>query len=85
MEQLRSWLREHYLPVILVAATPAAEAACISRNGLTVVDVLRTQSTVTGFNGGRLPSLQRCTDPPPAGARMAHDACNAPPPPPTPV
>lgn len=52
MEVVRGWLREQYLPVVLVAATPAAEAICAGRNGLSVVDLLRTQATVSGFNGG---------------------------------
>lgn len=51
MEEVKGWLRQQYLPVVLIAATPAAEAACATRNGLSLVDVFRTQSVVTGFNG----------------------------------
>ncbi len=52
MEQLRGWLQDHFLPVVAVAATPAAEAICQGRNGLSLVDLLRTQAHVGGLNGG---------------------------------
>ncbi len=52
LEQFRAWLQDRYLPLVAVAASPAAEAICVSRNGLSLVEVLRTQSMVTGLNGG---------------------------------
>jgi hypothetical protein len=37
----RSWALESYTPVVMVVASPAAEAAVQSKNGLTVADMLR--------------------------------------------
>lgn len=49
--QLRQWLQELYQPVVMVAATPAAEAILQARNGLSLVDLLRPYSNVAGLNG----------------------------------
>lgn len=60
MEGLRAWLEEQFAPVVLVAATPAAEAICAGQNGLSIVDLLRTQSIVSGLNGARNAGQSAC-------------------------
>lgn len=36
-----AWLRDHFLPTVLVAGSPQAEALVFSKNGLQLVDLLR--------------------------------------------
>ncbi|KAG1664040.1 hypothetical protein FOA52_010459 [Chlamydomonas sp. UWO 241] len=45
--ETRAWLQERHQPVLMVAADPAAEAMCMERNGLSLVDVLRPFSHLT--------------------------------------
>ena len=52
---LREWAEDRLAPVVLVAATPAAEAIVADASGLTLVDLLRPQVHVTGMNGERCP------------------------------
>lgn len=51
MEDVKVWLQEHYLPVVLVAATPAAEAIASARNGLSIAELLRPYSHLSQLNG----------------------------------
>jgi hypothetical protein len=50
---IRVWLQELFAPVVLVAATPAADGIITARNGLTLVDLLRPYSHVTQLSGKR--------------------------------
>jgi hypothetical protein len=54
---LRAWLQDKYNPVVAVVSTPGAEAICIHRNGLNVVDVLRPFGTLQNLNGASLCSF----------------------------
>jgi hypothetical protein len=51
MDQLKAWLLERFQPVVLVAASPAAENICLQASGLTVVDLLRPTCTVNQLSG----------------------------------
>lgn len=51
MDNLRDWVKETYNPVVVVAATGAAEAICSSKNGLSVVDLMRPFSHVPRVEG----------------------------------
>lgn len=53
------WLRDQYQPVVLVAGTPAAEAICSSKNGLTLVDMLRPFGHVRQLDG-KATSISSC-------------------------
>lgn len=55
---LKLWIQEMYQPVCMVVASPAAEALSQSKNGLSLVDILRPHSHVPQLNGG----LQREQD-----------------------
>ena len=43
--RLHTWLGEHFSPLVLVIASPDAEALC-ARNGLSVVDLLAPHCSV---------------------------------------
>ncbi|MEW5318844.1 MAG: hypothetical protein WDW38_010029, partial [Sanguina aurantia] len=47
---LKLWLQELYQPVCMIVASPAAEALCQSKNGLSLVDILRPHSHVSQLN-----------------------------------
>jgi primosomal protein N' len=49
--EVRALVQARYAPVVLVAATPAAEALCQAANGLTIVELLQPYSHVTGISG----------------------------------
>lgn len=49
---LKLWIQELYQPVCMVVASPAAEALCQSKNGLSLVDIFRPHSQVPQLNGG---------------------------------
>ena len=51
--EVRQWVSDHFLPAVMVAATPAAENICLSRNGLSIVDILRPHSNVSQLNGAQ--------------------------------
>ena len=51
MDSLRAWIDARFAPAIYVASAPAAEAICVSKNGLSIVDVLRPFSQIVGLNG----------------------------------
>ena len=51
MNEVKHWISDQFLPVVMVAASPAAENICLSRNGLNVVDILRPYSHVQQLNG----------------------------------
>ena len=55
--QLRLWLQDLSAPVVMVAATPAAEAAIAGRNGLSLVDLLRPYSALSNLNGAVLAAV----------------------------
>ncbi len=55
MMALKQWIGDTFTPVVLVAATPAAEAICVSKNGLSIVDLLRPFSVITRLDGARAP------------------------------
>lgn len=48
---VRSIIEERFLPTVLVTGTPAAEALVQSKNGLSIVDILRPYSHVRNLNG----------------------------------
>ncbi|KAI8476140.1 MAG: ER-golgi trafficking TRAPP I complex 85 kDa subunit-domain-containing protein [Monoraphidium minutum] len=50
MESLRAEIKERLAPVVLVAGTPAAEAALAGPSGLSITDFLRPQARVAGMN-----------------------------------
>ncbi len=56
--QLRLWLQDLSAPVVMVAATPAAEASIAGRNGLSLVDLLRPYSALSNLNGATLVGSQ---------------------------
>lgn len=63
IEWMRGWVQQLYRPVVLVASSPEAEAMCQSKNGLTVVDLLRPFSRVQNLSGeGRHPLRLRSCD-----------------------
>lgn len=54
MQEVLAWFQtELFSPVVVVAATPAADSILAGRNGLTLVDLLRPFNEVTGINGKR--------------------------------
>ena len=53
MVDVRSWVESHFHAVVLVACTPAADNICSSKNGLSIVDVLRPYSHIPQLNGAR--------------------------------
>eukprot|EP00798_Chlamydomonas_sp_ICE-L_P000836 gene836-33567_t len=48
--ELRSWIYDTFLPVVMVSGTSAAENICLCRNGLSLVDILRPYGHVTQLN-----------------------------------
>lgn len=47
---LRSWVRDRFVPVVMVLSSKEAEEICRGKNGLTLVDVLRTFGNVPRVN-----------------------------------
>jgi hypothetical protein len=48
---IRTLIEERFAPTVLVTATPAAEALVQTKNGLSIVDILRPYSHVRNLNG----------------------------------
>ena len=59
--RLHTWLGEHFSPLVLVIASPDAEALC-ARNGLSVVDLLAPHCSVKP-NGACLATPRRAAAP----------------------
>jgi hypothetical protein len=55
MEEVKAWLESLYAPAIAVAASSAAETLLQTRNGLSVVDLLRPFGFVPQLNGELTP------------------------------
>ena len=47
----RVWVQDLHAPCVMVAASPAAEQLCVSRNGLRIVDMLRPVSRLSQLRG----------------------------------
>jgi hypothetical protein len=63
MSRFRAWTAEHYSPLVLVIASPEAEAVA-ARSGLSVVDLLAPHCHVR-LNGASLPAHARSHRRPP--------------------
>jgi hypothetical protein len=57
----KAWLQDRFQPVILVSATPAVEATCQSKNGLSIVDILRPFGAMQQLNGMHRANLVSAT------------------------
>jgi hypothetical protein len=49
--ELQSWATGRFAPVVMVVATPGAEALCQEKNCLSVTDMLRPYATLHNING----------------------------------
>lgn len=50
-QDMKSWVQGLHGPVVMVASSPAADGLCTTRNGLSIVDILRPYSHLTQLKG----------------------------------
>lgn len=54
---IREWALSRFTPVVMVMATPQAEAVCQEKNGLSVTDMLRPYGAVHNISGAQLKGI----------------------------